>query len=58
MLCLPTNKNTCSEEEITTAFRNLALQIHPDKNKSPRAHKAFVGTQNVIDNTTKMIKCF
>jgi curved DNA-binding protein CbpA len=36
-------KNTCSEEEITTAFRNLALQVDPDKNKTPQAHAAFVG---------------
>ena len=39
--------NTCSEEEITTAFRNLALQVHPDKNKAPRAHAAFVGKHSM-----------
>jgi curved DNA-binding protein CbpA len=40
-------KNTCSEEELTTAFRNLSLQVDPDKNKTPRAHEAFVGKHSI-----------
>jgi len=40
-------KNTCSEKELTTAFRNLALKVHPDKNKTTRANEAFVGKHSI-----------
>lgn len=31
----------CSEDDIKKAYRNLAKECHPDKNKSPEAEKKF-----------------
>ena len=36
-----------SEEEIRVAFRQLALAVHPDKNRDPRAGEAFAKVQQV-----------
>ena len=32
---------TCTEEEVQKAYRRLALRIHPDKCKAPKAQDAF-----------------
>ena len=37
----------CTEEEIRVAFRQLALAVHPDKNREPRAGEAFAKVQQV-----------
>ena len=39
--------DTFPEDELTTAFRTLALKVHPDKNKTPQAHEAFVGKHSI-----------
>ena len=36
-----------TEEEIRVAFRQLALAVHPDKNRDPRAGEAFAKVQQV-----------
>lgn len=41
-----------TDTEIKKAYRNLALQYHPDKNKSKDAHEIFIGI-NIAYETLK-----
>ena len=45
-----------SEIDIKKAYRRLALEFHPDKNKSPNAHDLFVEivtAYEILSNPTK-----
>jgi len=48
---------TATEKEIKTAYRKLALQFHPDRNKDPGAEEKFktIGTAYsvLVDKTTR-----
>ena len=35
-------EDSADEEQIKSAFRKLAMQYHPDRNKAPDAHQRFV----------------
>ena len=48
----------CTEEEIRVAFRQLALAVHPDKNRDPRAGEAFAKVQQVTKCTTFLLICY
>ena len=37
----------CTEEEMRVAFRQLALAVHPDKSRHPKAGEAFAKVQQV-----------
>jgi len=43
----------CTEEEIRVAFRQLALAVHPDKNREPRAGEAFAKVQQAFSGLSK-----
>lgn len=42
---------TASEEEIKNAYRSLAMELHPDKNKFPGASEAF----NLVTKAFKIL---
>jgi hypothetical protein len=42
-----------TEEEIRVAFRQLALAVHPDKNRDPRAGEAFAKVQQAFSGLSK-----
>jgi len=43
----------CTEDEIRVAFRQLALAVHPDKNRDPRAGEAFAKVQQAFSGLSK-----
>ena len=45
--------SNASEIEIRAAYRKLALQFHPDKNKEPEASEAFQMINNAFTSLTK-----
>lgn len=42
-------KRSASQEEIRTAYRKLARELHPDVNKSPDAQERFAEVQSAYD---------
>ena len=49
---------TATKEEVKKAYRRLALQFHPDKNKSPDAHEKFIAINEayllIYDNEARI----
>lgn len=43
----------CSDQEIKSAYRRLALQWHPDRNKASNATAKFIEIQSAYESITK-----
>jgi hypothetical protein len=45
-----------TDDEIQGAFKELSLEVHPDKNKAPNAKAAFQALLNAVDSAKLEIK--
>lgn len=42
-----------SDDDVKKYYKNIALQLHPDKNSHPRSKEAFQKIQNVVEIVNK-----